>query len=324
MADADEESVRNPDETPFTLRQFVDAGKDRLLMEVVVGGRGLDHEVLEPMTNRPGLALTGFYGFFAWRRLQVIGQAERGYLESLPPSLRLERLKALLDRQAYCLIFTCGMDVPAGLPEIAEAAGAAVLRTKLLTRVFAHQSTFVLERLGAPSARLYGTTVEVAGLGVMLEGAPGLGKSETALGLVKRGNALVADDLTCIRKDVANNVLFATAGSSTRNYMEIRGIGIIHVPSVFGVTAVREEKRLDLVISFKSMEEVKGDLDRVGEDRLTTEILGVDVPEIVIPVSVGRDLVNLVEIAAQQHKLRSAGYDPVAALDEQLKRRALA
>lgn len=317
------DAVRDPDSTPFTIRDFVEAGRKRLKMEVVVGGRGLDCEVLEPMSNRPGLALTGFYGFFAWRRLQVIGQAERAYLESLEPQTRLERIKALFDRRAYCLIFACGMDVPADVAEIAEAAGVVVLRTELLTRAFSHQCAFVLEKLGAPKAKLYGTTVEVSGLGVMLEGAPGLGKSETALGLIKHGNALVADDLTCLRKDKATNAVYASASDATRNYMEIRGIGIIHVPSVFGVTAVCPEKKLDLVVTFKSFRDAEGELDRTGEDRCTRTILGVEIPQITIPVAAGRDLVNLVETAAQQYKLLAAGYDAVKNLDAQLCARAI-
>ncbi len=311
-----------PGAPTFTLRAFVAEGAERLRMEVVVGGNGLEHEVLEPMCNRPGLALTGFYGFFAWRRIQVIGQAEQAYLDSLAPDVRLARLKALFDRGAYCLIFACGIEVPAVLASLAESAGVVVCRTELLTRIFFHQAAFVLEKLRAPKMRLYGTTVEVAGLGVMLEGAPGLGKSETALGLIKHGNALVADDLTCLRKDVAANRLFATASPATRNYMEIRGIGIIHVPSVFGVTAVRAEKELDLVVTLKSMTETEGELDRTGEERQTRTILGVEVPQITIPVAAGRDLVNLVETAAQQYKLLAAGHDAVKALDAQLCARA--
>ena len=308
--------------TMFTLRQFVEAGRERLQMEVVVDA-GLDHPVSEPMMYRPGLALTGFFGNFAYKRIQVVGKAESAYLSSIGKTERIERIRAIFEHGAYCVVFAAGLKVSDEIKDLARQMGVTLLASPLLTRNLIHSSTFVLETLSAPTARLYATMVEVAGLGVMMRGAPGLGKSETALGLIKRGNALVADDLTCIRKDVANNVLFASAGT-TRNYMEIRGIGIIHVPSVFGVTAVREEKRLDLVITFMHMEDVRGELDRVGEDRLTTEILGVTVPEIVIPVSAGRDLVNLVEIAAQQHKLRSAGYDPAKALDEQLKRRALA
>ena len=302
----------------FTLCDFVEAGRERLRLDVVVGGDGLMHEVLEPMCNRPGLALTGFYGCFAWRRLQVIGRAEQAYLESLPSGESMARFKALFDRGAYCIIFANGRKIPDGLTEVAAAAGAVVMRTDLLTREFFHQSTFVLETLRAPTVRIYATTVEVAGLGVMIEGAPGLGKSETALGLVKRGNALVADDFTCIRKDVATNALFASAREATRNYMEIRGIGIINVPKVFGVTAVRGEKRLDLVVSLRRLEEVAGELDRSGQERLTRNILGVEVPQITIPVSAGRDLVNLIETAAQQYKLLASGYDAVKDLDERL------
>ena len=308
--------------TRFSLREFVTAGRERLKLDVIVDS-GLDHAVTEPMMYRPGLALTGFFGNFAYKRIQVVGKAERAYLASLGRAERVERIRALFEHGAYCIVFAAGMGVTEEIKEIARQAGGTLLASPLLTRNLIHASTFLLEKLSAPTVKLYATTVEVAGLGVMMRGAPGLGKSETALGLIKRGNALVADDLTCLRKDVANNMLFASAGASTRNYMEIRGIGIIHVPSVFGVTAVREEKRLDLVITFKRMEEVNGELDRAGEDRLSTSILGVSVPEIVIPVSAGRDLASLVEIAAQQHKLRTAGYDAAKALDEQLKRRAL-
>ena len=316
------EIPKTPVATKFTLREFVAAGRERLKLSVVVDA-GLDHLVAEPMMYRPGLALTGFFGNFAHKRIQVVGKAERAYLASLGKAERMERLKALFDHGAYCIVFAAGMGVSDEIKDIARQAGGTILASPLLTRNLIHASTFVLETLSAPTVRLYATTVEVAGLGVMMRGDPGVGKSETAMGLIKRGNALVADDFTCLRKDVANNILYASAGGSTRNYMEIRGIGILHVPSIFGVTAVRAEKQLDLLVTFRRMEDVNGELDRVGDEWVTTEILGVPVPEIIIPVSVGRDLVNLVEIAAQQFKLRSAGYDPVAALDEQLKRRAL-
>ncbi len=306
----------------FTVRDFLRAGAERLAIEVVVGGDALGHEVLEPVMNRPGLALTGFFGNFGWKRIQVIGKAEQAYLMSLAADERLERLKALFANRAYCLVFACGMPVPDGVREAAEAAGVSVMRTTMLTREFFHRGTFVLGALAAPKAKIYGTTVEVAGLGVMIEGEPGLGKSETALGLVKHGNALVADDLTCLRKDTAENVLYASASGATRDYMEIRGIGFIHVPSVFGVTAVRGEKQLDLVVTLKQMKEVDGVLDRAGEGRRYRRLLGVDVPQIVIPVSAGRDLVNLVETAAQQFKLRGSGHDAETDLDARLKARA--
>jgi HPr kinase/phosphorylase len=192
----------------------------------------------------------------------------------------------------------------------------------MTTSAFTHHSAFVLEKLGAPTTSIYGTMVEVCGIGVLFEGDPGLGKSETALGLIKRGCALVADDLTCIRKDVGNNLLFGSASGSTAGYMEIRGIGIMHVQSVFGVSAVRGEKRLELIITFKRLDDVKGEIDRIGQTRRVKTILGVDVPNIIIPVSAGRDLVNLVETAAMQQKLVMSGYDPVFELSERLRKRA--
>lgn len=293
-------------------------------MEVLVGGKGLDRRVAEPMTNRPGLALTGFYGHFAWQRLQLIGLAENEYLHSLEPDVAIMRLRALIERRAYCFIFAHGTKVTDAMCRLAEETGVTIIATKLPTREFAHQCTFILEELRAPKAKIYGTTVEVSGLGVMLEGDPGVGKSETALGLIKRGNALVADDLTCLRKDIAANRLYASACDATRNYMEIRGIGIIHVPSVFGVTSVSREKQLDLVITFKRLNDLKGELDRVGEERRFKTFLGVNVPQLVVPVSAGRDLVNLVETAAQQFKLRLAGHDAAGDLDRRLKQMALA
>ena len=306
----------------FTAADFLEAGRGELSLELVAGGENLWRRIEEPIINRPGLALTGFYDHFAWQRLQIIGNAEMAYLESLPDAVRLERVKALLERKAFCFIFTNGRRPEEITVEAGVASGAVILSTPLTTSVFAHRSAFVLERLSAPTTSIYGTMVEVCGLGVLFEGDPGLGKSETALGLIKRGCALVADDLTCIRKDVGNNILFGSASGATAGFMEIRGIGIMHVPSVFGVAAVRGEKRLELIVTFRHLADVRGEIDRIGQTRRTKTILGVDVPNIIIPVSEGRDLVNLVETAAMQQKLLMSGYDPVNKLSERLRRRA--
>lgn len=307
------------DETVFTIKDILAAAeKNGVKLNVLTGESGLEHQVVEPMLNRPGLALTGYYGYFAWKRLQVFGVAEQAYLQSLDETLRTERLLALFERGAYCLIFSCEMEVPQQVVAAAQKANAVVITTPLNTRDLFRRCMFLIERLSAPKQKLYATMVEVAGLGVMMEGAPGLGKSETALGLVMHGNALVADDLTCIRKDIADNILYASAADVTKDYMEIRGIGLIHVPSIFGVSAVRGEKQIDLVITFKRMEEVNGELDRTGEDRHVREILGVKVPQLIIPVSVGRDLVNLVETAAQQFKLTQQGRNMVEELEARM------
>ena len=306
----------------FTVGDFYEAGREALSLTLIVGGSAMDRLIEEPIVNRPGLALTGFYEHFAWNRLQLIGNAEMAYLDSLDPEVRLERLRALADHKAFIFIFTNGLMPRQSEIELAEKSGVVFMATPLETRVFTHHSAFVLERLGAPTTSIYGTMVEVCGLGVLFEGDPGLGKSETALGLIKRGCALVADDLTCIRKDVGNNLLFGSASESTAGYMEIRGIGIMHVPSVFGVSAVRGEKRLQLIVSFKRLKDVQEEIDRIGQTRRVKTILGVEVPNIIIPVSEGRDLVNLVETAAMQQKLLLSGADPVFELSERLRKRA--
>jgi len=309
------------DGNAFTVADFFEAGREALSLSLVCG-ENLNRRIEEPIVNRPGLALTGFYEHFAWERLQLIGNAERAYLDSLPEPVRLKRLKALSEHKAFIFVFTNGLKPTSSEIELAREMGAVVMATTLPTSDFTHNSAFVLERLGAPTASIYGTMVEVCGLGVLFEGDPGLGKSETALGLIKRGCALVADDLTCIRKEVGNNHLFGSASDATAGFMEIRGIGILHVPSVFGVSAVRGEKRLQLIITFKRLKDVQGEIDRVGQARRVKTILGVDIPNIIIPVSEGRDLVNLVETAAMQQKLLMSGADPVEALSERLLRRA--
>ena len=306
----------------FTLADFLEAGRERLQLELLAGEENLSREVLEPIVNRTGLALTGFFEHFAHKRLQLVGNAEMAYLKSLDRETAERRLADLVRHGANAFVFTGSKRPNPGMLELLRREGAVVMASSLKTRVFSNRSAFVLEQLGAPRATIYGTMIEVFGLGVLIEGAPGLGKSETALGLIKHGCALVADDLTCIRKDVVNNCLFGSASDSTAGYMEIRGIGIMDVTRIFGVTAVRGEKRLQLIITFKRLEDVREEIDRIGQMRRTKDILGVEVPHVIIPVSEGRDLVNLVETAAQQHKLTLAGYDPVQGLSERLHRRA--
>ena len=306
----------------FTVADFLEAGRRELELELVAGGADLNRTIEEPIVNRPGLALTGFFRHFAWRRLQLVGNAEMAYLDSLAAATRRARFQGLIDHKAFCFIYTNGRRPPADEVELAKAAGAVVMASKLPTRVFASRSAFVLERLGAPTTTIYGTMVEVGGLGVLFEGDPGLGKSETALGLIKRGSALVADDLTCVRKEIGTDILYGSAADSTAGFMEIRGIGIMHIPRIFGINAVRGEKQLQLIITFRKLQDVGGDIDRIGQDRKFVQVLGVNVPHVEIPVSEGRDLVNLVETAAQQQKLLLTGFDPVEALSERLRQRA--
>ena len=306
----------------FTIADFYEAGCERLQLEVLAGNTWFDREIAEPMVSRPGLALTGFYEHFDWKRIQLIGKAETAYLKSLGPDVAEERFLELIKRKAFCFVFTNGQKPTASFLRIAEKHGVVILASPMKTRFFSYHSAFILATLSAPRTSLYATMVEVCGIGVLFEGDPGLGKSETALGLIKKGHALVADDLTCIRKDVANNLIYGSASEATGGFMEIRGIGIMNVTKVFGINSVRGEKRIQLVITFKRLKDIEGEVDRVGATRRFKSILGVNIPHVVIPVSEGRDLVNLVETAVQQQKLINTGYDPVEALSDRLKIRA--
>ena len=305
-------------QSPVTVGQFLKVGRDRLGLELAAGQAGLARVIIEPVVHRPGLALSGFYEHFARKRIQVVGMAEYAYLKSLPEALRVQRFEELFAMKIPCLVFTRGKRVFPEVLRVAEQDGVAVLRTGVVTRHFMQTATFVLEELHAPRCKVHGTMLEVAGVGVFIEGAAGLGKSETALGLIKRGHALVADDLTLLRRDSSGDLL-GSASPVTQYYMEIRGIGIIYVPAIFGVAAVRGEKQVDLVVTLKRQGEADAELDRTGTDDLRREFLGVSVPQLVIPVAPGRDLVNLVETAAQEHKLRHSGFVAVHALDAQIK-----
>ena len=305
-------------QSPVSVGQFLKVGRDRLGLELAAGKAGLDRVIIEPVVHRPGLALSGFYEHFARKRIQVIGMAEHAYLSSLPVELRVQRFEELFGLKIPCMVFTRSRRVFPEVLRVAERDGVSVLRSSMVTRHFMHTATFVLEDLHAPRCKVHGTMLEVAGVGVFIEGAAGLGKSETALGLIKRGHALVADDLTQLRRD-SNNNLLASALPVTQYYMEIRGIGIIYVPAIFGVAAVRGEKQLDLVVTLKRQGEADAELDRTGTDNLQREFLGVSLPQLVIPVAPGRDLVNLVETAAQEHKLRLSGFVAVRELDSRIK-----
>jgi len=298
--------------TPVTVRRFLNEGTARGLgLEVVAGERGLDGVVEEALLHRPGLALTGFCKHFASHRIQVIGQAEHAYLRSLKKH-RLKRVKELFAQGIPCLLFTKELSVFEEVREVANACGITVLQTNMLTLEFLRKASLVLEELSAPFSNLYGTMLEVCGLGVFIEGPPGIGKSETALGLLKRGHALVADDFTHIRR-TSSDTLMASAKEQTRGFMEIRGIGLINVRQAFGIGAVRGEKQLDLVVTLKRLEEFD-ELDRIGTG-LTCEFLGVRVNHLLLPVALGRELVNLVETAAQEYVLRASGYFAAADVD---------
>lgn len=296
---------------------FFEKGAFPLKMHFVAGGGdSLTPMITEAAINRPGLALTGFYKYFAYRRIQVIGWAEYAYLSSIKKTEKLQRLRKFFSKKIPCLVVARGMKIPPEIIACANEFGVAVFQSSMVTKDFINAATIIMENLMSPTINVHGTMVEILGLGVLIEGEAGMGKSETALSLIKRGHALVSDDITVLRLDSTGSII-ASSVSTTRYHMEIKGMGIIHVPSLFGVSSVRDEKKLDFVVSLCKPGEV-GEVNLTGRQEKKRKLLGVEVPQVMIPVAPGRDLANIVETAALDYKLRQMGHDAVKELDTRL------
>ena len=277
---------------------------------------GFWRRIREPTINRPGLALAGFYEYFAEKRVQVLGAAEQSYLKSLSARQRQARFRALCEQKIPCIVASRGFHLAPEMLAIAEKAEVAVFRTPMITMKFINAATIALELAFSPTVTEFGSMVDILGVGVLIRGASGVGKSEAVLGLIERGYSLVADDVTRI-KSVEGRELMATAPDLTRYHMEVRGIGIINVVSIFGIGAIRTEKRLDLVVTLKDWNELE-EVDRIGLDRELYEILKIQVPHITIPIRPGRDIARLIEVAAMDQKLKGLGLNSAVEFNEKL------
>lgn len=298
----------------ITVKALWDEGAEKLSLSVIAGEQYLDRKLPETAMNRPGLALTGFFQYFANQRLQIFGLAEFTYLKSLPEQEKKQRLVALFEQQIPGIVVTRNRKAPTEILELAEQYHVPVLRTPMVTMNFVNECTVMLEKLTAPQMRIQGTSMEIMGIGVLLRGDPGIGKSETALSLIERGYSLVSDDVTEVRRTSRGNIM-CWANEVTRFHMEIRGIGIIHVPSLFGVASIRRQTELDIVIDLKKP---SGNEDRTGVSPEKVDILGVEIPCITLPVRSGRDMANIIVVAALNQKLKELGHDAAKELDDKI------
>src|SRR5256885_15414088 len=289
-----------------TVETFYNSHAEKLQMKLEGPRVGFHRKIREPTINRPGLALSGFYTYFAEKRVQVLGAAEHSYLKSLPVTVRVKRFRELCERKIPCLVVSRGFHLAPELLAVTAEAKIAVFRTPMITMKFINAATIALEMDFSPTVTEFGSMVDILGVGVLIRGASGIGKSECVLGLIERGYSLVADDVTRITS-LEGRELMATAPDLTRNHMEVRGIGIINVASVFGIGSIRLEKRLDLVVTLEEWESVE-EIDRLGIERQTYEILGLKIPHVTIPVRPGRDIARLIEVAAVDQKLKSPGH----------------
>ena len=300
----------------ITVEKFYHEQARALELRLLAGAGGLKRIIREPTVNRPGLALSGFTHYFAYKRVQVLGNAEVYYLRSLPAAERAKRYDHFFAFKIPCLVFSRGLRPDKEFLAAAEKAGVPVFQCPMVTMKFINAATLELETMFAPRGSEMGSMVDILGVGVLIRGESGIGKSEAVLALIERGYSLVSDDVTKVSLLDGREVV-GTCAELTRDHMEIRGIGIINVATMFGIKSIRNKKRLDLVVTLKVWNEV-ADVERIGLEEEFEKVLGVDIPHIVIPVRPGRDLARLIEVAAFQTKLKMSGHNAAQELNDRL------
>ena len=266
--------------------------------------------------NRPGLQLVGFFDYFDAKRMQLLGRVESTYLEQISSEERRARFDAFLAHEIPALVITRGMEPFPELMEMAEKYDRTILRTQETTTAFMGALILALRNYLAPRITRHGVLVEVYGEGILLLGESGVGKSETAIELVKRGHRLVADDAVEIKR-VGVKRLVGSAPELIRHYIELRGIGVVDVQQLFGMSAVREDQDIDLVVNLEQWND-ETMYDRLGLEQLYTVILDVKVPALTVPVKPGRNLAIIVEVAAMNNRHKKMGYNAAQAFTQQI------
>ena len=279
-------------------------------LEVVLDGRG-EIELHSISVSRPGLQLSGYFIHFDKTRVQVIGNAENEYLAGMTPDKRYKSIENLIKRDIPCLVFSRGMEIFPEVKELCEKYGCPLLRSQKITTVLINDITAYKSEALAPTHVVHGVLVDVFGIGILIKGKSGVGKSEIALDLVNRGHRLVADDSVIIKN--INDQLIGKSPVNIRYYMEIRGIGIINIQQMFGPGAISPLKNVDIIAELSPWEEGKS-YERIGNEETYEEILGQKILKVVIPVTPGRNIPIVLETAARHYRLKQAGYDAASEL----------
>jgi HPr kinase/phosphorylase len=290
-----------------------------LTLDLLAGSAGLDRRISLPYVQKTGLALAGYDEYLRAGRVLIFGESEVRFLERMESASRTHNLRRLFARDLPCVMITMGLDATPELAAEAERAGVPLLRTALATPVAIARLTTLLEDQMAPREIRHGVLLDILGLGVLITGESGIGKSECALDLVGRGHRLVADDTVEIRCR-GEAILIGTCPELTRHHVEIRGLGLVNVTDLFGVSSTRSSKRVELVVHLERWDEGR-EYDRLGLDVSTIDILGIAVPLVVMPVAPGRNVAMLVEVAARNQLLRARGRHAARELADRLERR---
>jgi HPr kinase/phosphorylase len=287
-----------------------------LPLELLAGGEGLDRRITNPQIQKTGLALAGFQEYLKPGRVLIFGESEIRYLESLAPLTRAEVLREAFTRDFPCVLITGGFVPPPQLVVEAELARLPLLQTSVGTPVAIAKLTSALEDSLAERTVLHAVLMDILGLGVLIVGESGIGKSECALDLIVRGHRLVADDTVEIRRR-AETILIGSCPELTRHHMELRGLGVINVKELFGIASTRSSKRVELVVQLERWDATR-EYERLGLDDAFYDVLGLRVPLIRMPVAPGRSIAILVEVAARNQLLRSRGHHAARILADRL------
>lgn len=300
--------------------QLYERMKDTLKLDLLGNPAGLEREITSIDASGPGLVLAGYVGRFVHARIQVLGETEVSYLNSLPPAERLHNLHQFFAYPIPCVMVTKGQPLPEGMEDEAKAAGLAILRSRLKTQEFYRHIGPFLEAAFAVTVTMHGSLADVFGIGLLFTGGSGIGKSECVLDLVERGHRLVADDLVICRRH-GTDVVIGRAHEHAHHHMEIRGVGLIDVSKIFGIRAVRQRKRIEVVVALEHWEAVREEVDRTGLDGETTEILGVQLPLVTVPLNPGKNITVIAEVIAMNHLLKYSGMNVAETFNERLKSR---
>ncbi|MEM7673431.1 MAG: HPr(Ser) kinase/phosphatase [Verrucomicrobiota bacterium] len=309
-------SIRTSMIESLPVQDFYDEFKDALDMHLVAGADGMHRVVREKSINRPSLALTGYSKYFAYKRIQLFGAGEMAFIRDSPPEQQLQSMRFVAQSDVPCIVVSRQLMPTRAMIQVCEEENIPLIRTPVKSKNFTTEATVLLEEKMAPRTTMHGTLMDIRGIGVLLQGQSGIGKSECALALIERGHSLVADDLTYL-KLVGDRELIGTSAELNRGYMECRGIGIINIADLFGVRAVRPAKRLDLIVNFVEFKQGMVE-DRTGLEHDFVDILGMQVPHMEIPVRPGRDMARLVEVATMVQALRVMGHDSAQEFNKRL------
>jgi HPr kinase/phosphorylase len=311
-----------PREPQVTVGELLGEELSDLRLEVISGSQHLDNTITHPRVQKPGLAFAGYYEYIKPGRVQIIGESELAYLETVDAEERRERFRRITSLPIPVLVVTKGLTPPEDLLEECRSRELPVLASTALSSDVIKRIGYFLEDHLVPSTRVHGTLLEIYGLGVLLLGSSGVGKSEAALDLVTRGHSLVADDRVSVKR-YPSGELVGYSDETIKHHMELRGLGIVNVKDLFGLAAVRERKSIDLVVELEAWQEGKA-YDRLGLDETVYSILDTPCPYIRMPVAPGRNVAVLVEIGARNHVLKLQGTHSAREfarkLEEQLER----